>query len=78
MTQIVSYVHHGTRVKVREDLKGRHRELCLCHSCAYLKPGAADNCRKAQRLYELCVAEGMTTPVFECPSFLALNLVIAT
>lgn len=56
-------------VWVRADLKGTHREHCLCWACAKLKPCEPDNCPKAQELYEYCVKHGMTTPVFECPDF---------
>jgi hypothetical protein len=31
---IVSYEHHGHNVAVRSDLKGKHREHCLCYRCS--------------------------------------------
>jgi len=32
---IEQYVHHGAAVSVRSDLKGEHREYCLCNTpCA--------------------------------------------
>jgi hypothetical protein len=67
--QYIQYDHHGTTVWVREDLKGTHRQYCLCWSCANLKPGSAENCPIAQKLYELDVEHHLTTPVFECPEF---------
>ena len=64
------YEHHGNMVWVRDDLKGTHRESCLCFApCQNFKPGTADNCVIAQRLYELDVEFGLVTPVYECPEF---------
>jgi len=63
---IFEYEHHGAIVSVRKSLKGRYRDFCLCNICKKFKPGKIDNCKKAQRLYELCVDEDMVTPVFEC------------
>ena len=66
------YEHHGRTVWVRSDLKGRHREHCLCHSCAKLNTEDwAANCPIASLLYAFCVQTGCTTPVFECPEFRA-------
>lgn len=64
------YEHHGTNVWVRSDLKGTHRDNCLCFApCAKFKPGEPDNCPIAQRLFELDVEHGLVTPVYECPEF---------
>ena len=27
------YVHHGTKVAVQTELKGKHRDHCLCYLC---------------------------------------------
>ena len=71
MSRYTKYEHHGLEVWVRTDLKGTHRQHCLCHSCEKFRPeNRDDNCSKANRLYQLCVDEGMTTPVFECPDFI--------
>ena len=68
------YEHHGTRVWVRKDLKGKHRDHCLCFDgCSKFKPGTTDNCKRAALLYALCVALDMTTPVFECPEYDGAN-----
>ena len=33
---IVKYEHHGTEVSVKSELKGKHREHCLCfQDCKY-------------------------------------------
>ena len=64
------YEHHGEKVWVQSDLKGKHLEHCLCFSCTQFLPGAPEtNCPKANLLYAVCIETGMTTPVFECPDF---------
>lgn len=64
------YEHHGEDVAVRSDLKGKHRDYCLCHSCDKFKPGDREaNCDIANLLYRVCVLTGITTPVWECPEF---------
>lgn len=69
MLKYESYKHHGVIVWVRADLKGKHRDHCLCHSCQGFKPCQPDNCPIAQATFENCVKFSTTTPVFECPSF---------
>lgn len=39
--KVIEYEHHGTKVKVREDLKGKHRENCLCFRCGVFEIGSA-------------------------------------
>ena len=69
--KITWYVHHDWSVWVREDLKGRHRDYCLCHRCAKLRLDSREhNCPIANLLYAVCCAHGLTTPVFECPLFI--------
>lgn len=63
------YEHHGKKVYVRTDLKGKHRDYCLCHSCAKMKPGTDEHCRRAALLYAYCRMLDMVTPVWECPEF---------
>jgi len=67
------YEHHGRLVRVRADLRGRHREMCLCYDCLKFRPDSCraegPNCPIAQAIYENCVRFGVTTPVFECPEF---------
>ena len=73
-SRIVEYEHHGRVVKVREVLRGRHRDHCLCHQCGRLNmEDRAKNCPRAQRLYELCVEEHVVTPVFECTDFFEMG-----
>ena len=67
--KIVEYEHHGRIVKVRKDLKGLHRENCLCFSCDKLKINCLDNCEIAQATYENCAKFGIVTPMWEFPKF---------
>jgi hypothetical protein len=64
------YKHHGkVYVWVRSDLKGLHRDHCLCFDCSKFHPGSPGNCPVAQELYELAVRNETVTPVWECPKF---------
>lgn len=66
----VQYEHHGNMVWVREDLKGKHREICLCWACKkfHLNNPSAD-CKIARDTFENCQKHGLVTPVLECPEF---------
>ena len=64
------YIHHESRNWVRSDLKGKHRDHCLCYDCVNFHPGDPDaNCSTAQDIYENCVERDLVTPVWECPGF---------
>lgn len=63
------YEHHGNMVWARSDLKGTHREHCLCYQCGKFSLVRERNCVKANALFAFSVLTGMTTPVFECPDF---------
>lgn len=68
--EIITYNHHGKDVKVRKDLKGTHREHCLCFSCKKLNiENRENNCFIANALYENCCKFNVVTPVFECPDY---------
>ena len=69
---IERYTHHGVEVAVQSELKGLHREHCLCHKCELFKPASADNCEIAQATFVNCVKFGTTTPMYECPKFVEL------
>jgi len=57
-------------VFVREDLKGKHREHCLCYNCNKFKPEKKrGHCKLAKKLFDFCVKNNMVTPVWECPAF---------
>lgn len=69
-TKVVQYTHRGNRVFARKDLKGKHREHCLCYSCACFSPAdIASNCPIANDISHLCTTYGIATPVYECPDF---------
>lgn len=70
MKPVLQYQHHGADVWVREDLKGKHWDYCLCRDCAKLNTGDRDkNCPIANALYDNCVKFNVVTPVWECPAF---------
>ena len=67
---IEKYLHHDNVVFVDSDLKGKHREHCLCFKCEKFNPGLPErNCPIANLIYAVCIAEGVTTPVYECPEW---------
>lgn len=67
--QKLKYAHHNIPVWVRADLKGKHRDYCLCYECKKFKPNTSENCPIAQAVYENCVKFGITTPMWECPDW---------
>lgn len=67
---IEQYEHHGTKVFVDSELKGKHREHCLCYKCKEFTPENRNtNCGIASLLFQLCCLCNITTPVWECPNF---------
>jgi len=70
MGKIIKYDHHGKEVFVDEDLKGKHREHCLCHKCNKLDvTDPIKNCKIAQTNFLICCEYNITTPVYECSAF---------
>lgn len=70
MGKIIKYEHHGGRVYVDEDDKGKHREHCLCWRCARFNPGLPElNCPTANLVYAVCLECGVVLPVWECAFF---------
>ncbi|KKL20846.1 hypothetical protein LCGC14_2451380 [marine sediment metagenome] len=70
MANFEQYRHHGELVWVNSELKGKHRDHCLCFSCGRFKPGVPEtNCPKANLNYAVCIVGGLTLPVYECPNF---------
>ena len=66
------YKHHPQcpEVWVDEDLKGKHRDLCLCYRCNKFQPeDRLKNCRIANAVFDNCVGFCIVTPVMECPDF---------
>ena len=67
---IIKYKHHGVNVSVREDLKGKHREHCLCWICEkFNSKDRETNCNIANKLFEFDKYYSVTTPVWECKKF---------
>ena len=69
MGTIEVYRHHGKHVSVDSELKGKHRQHCLCYRCKRFHPGSEVNCAIAALLYNLCKLQNLVTPVYECSSF---------
>ena len=71
MARIMQYRHHGVLVKVDRELKGKHREHCLCfRQCQRFHPEDREkNCKIANVLFEVDRAFGIVTPVYECPLY---------
>lgn len=70
MKKFVQYGHFGVKVWVRSDLKGKHREHCLCFQCDRLKIDEKEpNCEIADENYAFCVKHHLVLPVWECPEF---------
>jgi hypothetical protein len=65
----VKYSHHGIDVWVNDELKGKHRDHCLCFSCELFHPNESNNCRIAQATFVNCVEFGTVTPMYECSNF---------
>ena len=71
MSKFIQYKHHDTLVWVNEELKGKHREHCLCFSCIKFNPGIPEeNCSIANLNYAVCLNNNMVLPVYECPEFI--------
>jgi len=70
MNKYEKYIHHGGEVWVRSDLKGTHRERCLCMFCKKLNvKDRKKNCKIANAVFKNCVKYNLVTPMFECPKF---------
>ena len=65
----IKYDHHGKDVYVQSNLKGLHKQHCLCYSCEKFYPNTQQNCIIAQSVFEINVKYGITSPVWECPEF---------
>lgn len=77
--EIIRFEHkhtNGTTTEVAgfAELRGRHRENCLCYQCDNFKPGQPDNCEIANSNYQQALKYGIVTPVFECPKFVQISV----
>ena len=69
---IIWYTHHKRKVWVRDDLKGHHRNFCLCYICKrnpFNREEGEEKCPIADAIYQNCKEFGVVTPVWECPEF---------
>lgn len=69
MKETEIYNHHGRDVHVISELKGKHREHCLCFQCEKFNEDRSKNCHIANKLFKSCVRFGVVTPVYECPEY---------
>ncbi len=63
------YEHHGVTTTVVSEVKGKHRNHCLCFSCEKFEPINGVDCPIAKTVYATCIDYNLVTPVYECPSF---------
>jgi hypothetical protein len=71
-SRFVRYRHDGRTVWVRRALRGKHRDYCLCWECELFAPGKPEeNCPVANAIHALECERGVTTPVWECRTFLS-------
>ena len=74
MSKYQRYEHHGAQMVVRKDLKGKHREYCLCYDCRYFNSvDRGGSCPTANLLYTVCVTQQLVTPVWECIKFMPVD-----
>lgn len=67
---VTKFEHHGVVVSCMDNLKGKHREHCLCWICRKLNLADRDkNCKIASLLYAVDRQCQITTPVFYCKEF---------
>lgn len=73
--KIIQYNHkfsdmNSSYNSVFEELKGKHRDHCLCHqNCKFFKPDHHQNCEIAQSSFDICFKYGIVTPMWECPKY---------
>lgn len=60
-------VERTLNMAVFEQLKGRHKERCLCFRCKKFIPEDRDkNCPIANLLFSVCICCDIVAPVHEC------------
>ena len=72
--KIIHYEHSFGNGKsscnaVFEELKGKHKDHCLCFKCDAFKPMTPENCKIAQATFDNCVKFNTVTPMYECPMY---------
>lgn len=67
---VTKYIHHDKEVSVFTQMKGLHREYCLCYQCKnFIPENRQQNCPIANNLFKFDQENGVTTPVWECEEF---------
>lgn len=70
MKKVEKYNHHNCEVNVISDIKGKHRDNCLCWlDCIFFHPDTENNCEIAKETFKNCVKFNTVTPVYECPKY---------
>ena len=69
---ITRYTHHGKVVYVQPELKGKHRDHCLCfQGCSrFIPENREENCPIANKVYKTAKKYGIVSPVWECPDYI--------
>ncbi|HTP56683.1 MAG TPA: hypothetical protein VMJ72_00175 [Candidatus Paceibacterota bacterium] len=63
----IKAVHYDKSVWVNPTTEAMRRSECLCLNCRNMKPGAADHCSIAQKLYAVCMADNVAMIITRCP-----------
>ena len=64
--ELTQYEHHDMMVTVTKEYKGKHKDICVCHSCEKFKWWSEQlNCPYAMSAFALSRLVGITT-VMEC------------
>jgi len=69
MRYVEWYEHYGTDVAVFEEMKGKHKDYCLCYKCEKFNMDSRKNCELANQNFENCQKNNMVLVVWECPEF---------
>jgi len=67
VTKPVIETHFGKKVRTHPLMELLRKSECLCMKCGKLKPDQPDNCKKANKLFEVCVKEDIAFAVTRCP-----------
>ncbi len=66
----VSYERNGAVGWVREDLKGKQKEFCMCWDCSKFAPDQDDKgCQIIHAVLTLAAEKNIVLPVWECREF---------
>lgn len=67
-----NYERNGKKAWVRSDLKGRHKEFCMCWDCKKFTPDTEDKgCPIIKQVLDTAAHHNIVLPVWECGVFAA-------